>query len=81
MTKNTRQNIIKIFNGKYSQKLLDHAKQLATDVLKTASKGAIQKTAEATGDLVGSKIADQITNVSRTSYKIAQRQLNVKQKI
>ena len=34
----------------YSQKLTDHAKQSATDVLKTASKRAIQKTAEATGD-------------------------------
>ena len=28
-----------------SQKLLDHAKQSATDVLKTASKRAIQNTA------------------------------------
>ena len=38
---------------------------LLTDVLRTASKRAIQKTAEATGDLVGNKIADQITSISR----------------
>ena len=45
---------------KYSQKLLDHAKQSATDALKTASKRAIQKTAEATGDLTDIKIANKI---------------------
>ena len=50
---------IKNLSGKYSQKLLDHAKQSATDPLKTASKKAIQKTAEATGGLVGIKLADK----------------------
>ena len=54
-------NIFKIISkglkGKYSQTVLDHTKQTATDVLKTASKRAIQKTAEATGDLIGNKIA------------------------
>ena len=38
---------------KYSQKLLDHAKQFATDPLEIASKRAILKAAEATGDLTG----------------------------
>ena len=32
---------------------------------KTVSKRAIQKTAEATGDLIGNKIADKITSVSK----------------
>ena len=32
-------------SGNYSQKLLDHTKQSATDAFKTASKKAIQKTA------------------------------------
>ena len=32
--------------------------------MKTASKRAIQKTTEATGDLIGNKIADKITSVS-----------------
>ena len=35
---------------KYSQKLLDHAKQSAPDSFKTVSKRAIQKTAKATAD-------------------------------
>ena len=54
-------------SSKYSQKLLDHAKRSATDTLKTASKRAIQKTAEAAGDLIGNKIADKSTRVSKTS--------------
>ena len=49
----------KILTNKYSQKVLDTAKKSTTDTIKTASKGAIQKTAEATGDLIGNKIADE----------------------
>ena len=37
----------------------------ATDAINTASKRAIQKTAEAAGDLIGNKIADKITSVSK----------------
>ena len=40
-----------------------------TDALKTASKRAIQKIVEATGDLIGNKIADSITKVSKTSLQ------------
>ena len=44
-------------------------KRSTTDALKTASKRAIQKTVEATGDLIGNKIADSITKVSKTSLQ------------
>ena len=37
------ENINKNIRGKYSQKRVDHAKQSATDVLKTSSIGVIQK--------------------------------------
>ena len=43
-------------SGKYSHKLIHHAKQSATDALKTTSKRVIQKTVEATGDSIGNKI-------------------------
>ena len=43
------------------------AKQSATDARKTASKRAILKTTEGTGDLIGNKIAYKITRVSKTS--------------
>ena len=65
--KNMGRNIYKNLNNKYSQKLLDHAKQSAADALKTSSKRAIPKRAEANGDLIGNKIADKITRVSKTS--------------
>ena len=55
--------------NKYSQKLLDNAKNPTTDTIKTASKTAIQKTADATGDLIGNKRADNITNASKKSSK------------
>ena len=45
--------------------LLTKLKKSATDAIKTASKRAIQKTAEVTGDLIGSKIADKITHLSK----------------
>ena len=35
MNKNIGRNINKILRGKYSQKLLDHVKQSATDAFKT----------------------------------------------
>ena len=44
-------------------------KKSTTDAIKTASKRAIQKTAEATGDLIGNKMADKIKNVSKKSPK------------
>ena len=46
-------NMGKSLSNKYCQKLLDSAKKSTTDA--TASKRAIQKTAEATGDLNGKK--------------------------
>ena len=58
-------NMGKSLSNKYGQRLLDSAKKSTTDVIKTASKKAIQKTAKATGDLIGNKIADKITSVSK----------------
>ena len=50
-------------SNKYGQKRLDSAKKSTTDAIKSASKRAIQKTAEVTGDLIGNEIADRITSV------------------
>ena len=52
-------------SNKYGKKFVDTAKKSATDAIKTASKRAIQKSAEATGDLIGKKIADKITSASK----------------
>ena len=58
-------NMGKSLSNKYGQKLLGSAKKSTADAIKTASKRAIQEVAEATGDLIGNKIADKITRVSR----------------
>ena len=42
-------------SGKYTQKLLDSVKIYGRDALYTASKRAIQKTAEATDDSAGNE--------------------------
>ena len=62
----------KNLSDKYGQKLLDSAKKSTTDAIKTASKRAIQKTAEETGDLIGNKVNDEITNASKKSLSRSQ---------
>ena len=54
-------------SNKYGQKLFDSAQKSTTVAMKTASKRAIQKTVGATGDLIGNKIVDKITRVSKKS--------------
>ena len=58
-------SIGKSLSIKYGQKFFDSAKKFTTDLIKTASKRAIQETAEATGNFIGNKIADEITSVSK----------------
>ena len=60
-------NIGKNLSNKYGQKIFGSAKKSTTDAIKTASKRAIQKTAEATGDLISNKVADKITSASKKS--------------
>ena len=45
-------------------------KKSTADVIRTASKRAIQKTAELTGDMIGNEIADKITTFSKKSNKM-----------
>ena len=52
-------NMGKGLSNKYGQKLFDSAKKSTSDAIKTASKRVNQKTAEATDDLIGNKIADK----------------------
>ena len=69
MGKNIGKNISKSLNSKYSKKPLNHAKQSATDAFNTFSKIVFQKAAEATGDLIGNKIADKTKTASKTAPK------------
>ena len=59
--KNTGKNL----SNKYGKMFVNTAKKSAADALKIAGKRAIQKTAEATRNLVGNKIADKIIGSSK----------------
>ena len=48
---------------------MDAATKTRTDAAKTTSKRVVQKTAEATGDLIGNKIADKITSIGKPKEK------------
>ena len=55
----------KILGDKYSKKLMDTATKAGIDAAKTTSKRVVQNNAEATGYLIGNKIADKITSVGK----------------
>ena len=57
------------FGNKYGKKLMDTATKTRMDAAKTASKRVIQKTAEATGDLIRNKIADKIISIGKPKEK------------
>ena len=57
------------FSDNYGKKLLDTATKTGIDSAKTASKGVVQKTAEATGDLIGNKIVEKNTSLGKTESK------------
>ena len=44
---------------------MDTATKTGMDAAKTASKRIVQKTAEATGDLIRNEIADKITSIGK----------------
>ena len=48
---------------------MDNWTKTGIDAAKTASKRVVQKTAEATGDLIGNKIADKITSIGKPKEK------------
>ena len=57
------------FNNKCGKKVMDTATKTGIDAAKTASKRVVQKTAEATGDLIGNKIVDKITSIGKPKEK------------
>ena len=58
----------KNFSDKYSKTLMDKTIDVSKKFAKTARKKIIKKTAKATGDLIGYKIADKITSASKKNH-------------
>ena len=59
----------KKFGNKHGNKLMDTATKTEIDAANTTSKRIVQKAAEATGDLIGNKIADKITSIGKPKEK------------
>ena len=54
------------FGDKYGKRLMDIEIKTGTDAAKTGSERVVQKSAEATGILIGNKTADKTTSVGKT---------------
>ena len=59
----------KVGTSKYVKKIIDITKKQGGEFAKKAGKRIIQKSAEATGDLMGNKIADKITSLGKSKNK------------
>ena len=59
----------KKFGNKYGKKSMDTTTKTRIDAAKTTSKRIVQKTAEATEDLIGNKIANKITSIGKPEEK------------
>ena len=57
------------FGEKYGKKLMNTGTKSGVGAVKTASKRVVQKTAEATGDLIENRIADKINSVGKAKVK------------
>ena len=63
--------LIKVFDksidvsNKYGRKILDKSMDASKDFAKIAGKKVLHKSAEATGEMIGNKVADRITKSSR----------------
>ena len=52
-------------SNKYGRKILDKSMDASKDFAKIAGKKVLHKSAEATGEMIGNKVADRITKSSR----------------
>ena len=69
-------NAGKKFGDKYGKNLVDTTKKQGIDFAKIAGKRMVQKSAEATGDLIGNKIADKITPLGKSKNKEKENEIN-----
>ena len=77
MSKNVGKYKTKNLSGKWSQKLLDHAKQSARDVLKITSKRLNQKTAKQLVIWLAMKLLIELQKSQKIYHKIIQKQLQM----
>ena len=59
----------KVGTSNYGKKIIDTTRKQGSEFAKTAGKGIVEKITEATGDLIGNKIADKITSSGKSKNK------------
>ena len=62
-------DVSKSMKNKYGKKILDNSLSAGKDFAKIAGKKVLTKSAEATGDLIGNKVADRITKEQKNKNK------------
>ena len=62
---------------KYGEKLMDTPTKTVIDPTKTTWKRVVQKKAEAPGNLIGNKIANEITSVRKSKEKAKKSKINL----
>ena len=60
---------------------MDTAKMQGSNFAKTAGKRIVQKSAETTGDLIGNKIAENITSLGKSKNKEKENERNEPEEI
>ena len=60
---------------------MDTAKMQGSNFAKTAGKRIVQKSAETTGDLIGNKIAENITSLGKSKNKEKENERNEAEEI
>ena len=71
----------KKIGDKYGNNLMDTAKKQGTNFAKTAGKKIVQKSEEATGNLIGSKIADKINSLGESKNREKENKTNKAEEI
>ena len=62
-------DVSKKYRKKYGNKLLDNSLNAGKDFAKIAGKKVLTKSAEATGEMIGNKVAERITRSSRNKVQ------------
>ena len=73
--------VTKVETSRYGKKIMDTTKKQGSEFAKIAGKRIVQKSAEATGDLIGNKISDKITSPGKSKNKEKENETNEPEEI
>ena len=71
----------KVGISKYGRKIVDTIKKQGSEFAKIAGKRMVQKSAEATGDMFGNKIADKINSLGKSKNKEKENETNEQEEV